>query len=163
VHRTERAGAQGQRLITRIAPVGLDAISGFSENQRGGSNETLQTFIREVPVQPEAARTGLVHEFQAAMAGKPFQQAVDSVLLGAHGAQINDWCLVDCIDTGGSDGVLIDIQTDKNSGIVHGADLRSGRWKMIEHNCRSCGSGATPTRGTNPAEVSAWPRESHTV
>jgi hypothetical protein len=33
MHRTEGAGAQGQRQITRIAAVGLDAITRFSGNQ----------------------------------------------------------------------------------------------------------------------------------
>jgi len=94
MHRTEGAGAQAQRQITRIAPVGLDAIPRLSGNQGWRGDGAVQTFTAQVAVQPEAAGTGFVHEFQAAAAGELFKQPVDGVLLGAHGTQINDWCIV---------------------------------------------------------------------
>lgn len=46
---TPGTSAQGERQITRIAPVGVDAIARFFGNQRRGGNDTLQT-LHEQPV-----------------------------------------------------------------------------------------------------------------
>lgn len=104
-------------------------------------HDARQTYTGQVVVQPEAARTGFLHELQAAAAGELLEQPAGGILLCAHGTRINNRCIVSRIETGSGDGVLVHIESDENSGIVYAADLR----------------------GAGIAEVSAWPRESHTV
>jgi len=81
---------------------------------------------------------------------------------GAYGIEIDDGTFGFGADTGGADGVLVHIQFDVDSGIVHGADPRSGTM-MSDCGYPSCGTGRRPIRGTSPAEVSLFPVGNHTV
>jgi len=57
----------------------------------------------------------------------------------------------------------MNVETDEDGGIVSHADLRMREPTLNVPKRRSCGTGTALTRDKGLAEVSALPRESHTV
>ena len=114
--------AEGE--VAGVTAVGFDALTGLLRDQGGGGDAAVQALGGEVAMQPEAARAGLVNQFGAP--GQFFEHAIDGVLLRAEGAEIGDGGFGLGADERGGNGVLVHIQSDIDSGIVHGADLRSG-------------------------------------
>lgn len=78
----------------------------------------------QVALQPEATGTGLVDELQSALGGEFLDQPIDGILLRADGADVDDRIGGRRTDAGDGDGILVDIQPDKDSAIFGHADLR---------------------------------------
>jgi hypothetical protein len=163
VHGGERAGAKRESEITGIAAVGLDPVAGAFGDQRGRRHDAVLGLTAQVALEPEPARARLVDELQASAPGEFLDQAINRILLGADGPDIDGWVHRDATHTGDGDGVFVNVETDEDSGIVSHADLRMREPTLSVHNRRSCGSGNALTRDKGLAEVSALPRESHTV
>jgi hypothetical protein len=69
-----------------VAAVGLDALAGFFRDQRGCRDPARQALAGEIPVQPEAAGLGFIHQLRAS---REFEHPIDGVLLGAKGTEID--------------------------------------------------------------------------
>jgi hypothetical protein len=124
MHGGERAGTQREREIARIAPIGLDAFAGALGDQRRGGHDTVLALVAQVTLQPEATGPGFVDEAQRSTTGELLDQPIDRVLLGAKGAEIEGLLGRVAADTGGRDGIFVNVQSDEDGGIVVHADLR---------------------------------------
>ena len=89
VHRGQRAGAQPQDEVAGIAPIGLDAVTGATRDQRGRGDQAALALASQVPMQPEAARPGFVDELQRTVASQLGEHPIDRILLGADGGDID--------------------------------------------------------------------------
>ena len=122
VHRSQVSRAQQTRELHGITPIGLDLVAGSFGNQRWSDHLTLESFSRQVTVQPVTAGSGLVGEHQArGLALKPLRQLHEIAFAGADGADEMRGLRAERQGVGYCDRILVHIETDeKRSRLLHG-------------------------------------------
>ena len=99
--------------LAGIAAVGFDPVPGFFRNERGRDHPTVMPRLRQIAVQPIAARPGFVDKHEVfGLRVQLANQFVEVTLAGADRPQGDDLRAMVLGHVGDRDGLLMDIQAD---------------------------------------------------
>jgi hypothetical protein len=115
-----RAQQAGQ--LDGVTAIGVDPVASLCGNQRGGHDPAHVALLRQIAIEPRAARTGLVHTDQVLAFRRQLTDAlIDVAWSSTNGTQANDSGRMVFGTIGHRDRVLMDIHADvKSARLVHG-------------------------------------------
>ena len=114
--------AHQPRQLHGVTAVGVYAVAGLFRNQGGSHNPANQVLLREITLEPGPAGARFIDKDQVFSLGLHLLNELINVgLPGADGAQVEDLSVVLLGDRGHGDGILVDIQPNREcASMRHG-------------------------------------------